>query len=71
MVVSSFEPLEIWKYEEFYVRLCANDYDHNISHKDDLFMSLANNSISKYCDSPKKHHDNMMYMADLDAYLKV
>lgn len=71
MAVSSFEPLEIWKYDEFYVRLCAADYAKEASHKDDLYMSLANNSISKYSEEKKKYHENMMFMHEFEDYLKV
>lgn len=70
-VVSCFEPLEIWIYEDFYVRLCADDYDGEAGQHNRLFMSLANNSISKGSSSAKLHHDNMMFMEELDSLLKV
>lgn len=69
--MNSFDPLEIWLYDEFYVRICAEDYDSKDSHENNLFMSLANNSISKESQSPKVHQENMMFMDDFDALLKV
>ena len=70
-MVTSFDPLEIWLYDEFYVRLCADDYNKDLLHTSGLFMSLANNSVSKYSENQKKYHENMMFMSDLDSYLKV
>lgn len=67
-MVTSFDPLEIWIYDPFYVRLCAEDY--NDQEKDDkLFMALANNSISKYSETPKIYEDNMMSQAEFQKFL--
>lgn len=71
MVVTSFEPLEIWLFEEYYVRLCADDYEKGKDHKGELYMSLANNSISKYAETKKKGHENMLFKQEFDEYLKV
>ena len=63
------DPLEIWIYDPFYVRLCAEDYDDTV--KDDkLFMALANNSISKYSDTPKLHEENMMSQTEFQKLLR-
>lgn len=58
-------------YDEFYVRICAEDYDSQGHHNSNLYMSLANNTVSKSSSSPKLHHDNMMFMDDFDSHLKV
>lgn len=71
VVVNCFDPLEIWTYEDFYVRLCADDYEKDSQHNHNLFMSLANNTVSKESSSPRVHHENMMFMAELDTHLKV
>jgi len=57
-------------YDEFYVRICAHDYTIEGTQQD-LFMSLANNSISKYSEAKKIYHENMMFMSEFDEYLKV
>jgi len=44
--VTSFNPLTIWFYEEFYIRFAAENYKKgNLNHK---FGFLTNNSIAKY-----------------------
>ena len=70
VIVSSFAPLEVFLYDEFYVRLCSSDYDET-----DLgnnYKHLANNSIGKYnLDSGDEVMEdvNMMSMARFGEYL--
>ena len=62
-LVNSFDPLEVWIFDEFYVRFAANDYNYdNLS---DVYTHLTNNSITK--DHQDKglinvFEDNMMSM---------
>ena len=69
-VIAGFEPFEVYLYDEFYVRLCANDFDSQAV-ESDQFASLANNSVSKLSATPKIHHENMMFMHEFDEHLKV
>ena len=51
-MVSSYDPLTIWFYDECYIRFAAEDYKMGkINHK---FGHLTNNSIAKY--SKKKNN---------------
>lgn len=69
VVVTSFDPLEIWIYDPFYVRLCAEDYNDQ-EKNDKLFMALANNSISKYSETPKLYEENMMSQEEFQKFLQ-
>ena len=69
VLVAGFDPLEVFAYDDFYVRICAKDYKAETA-EGDLFASLANNSISKNSSEPKLHHENMMFMDELDRYMK-
>ena len=44
-MVTDWNPLEIWFYNECYVRLCAEDY--NTDTLSNNFSHLTNNSIAK------------------------
>jgi len=69
VLVSSFNPLTIWIYEEPYMRFGAEDFDlNNIKN---LFSHLTNNAIA--CKSNKFDNstipENMWYIGDFRNYL--
>lgn len=70
--VTSFDPLEVFAYDDFYVRICAKEYKDEKAGGDpsDLFSALANNSISKNSSETKIFHENMMFMHEFDEYMK-
>lgn len=45
VLVSSWEPLTVWFYDQCYLRFCAEDY--KASNFDNIFCHLSNNSIAK------------------------
>ena len=70
VLVTSWNPLTVWFYEECYIRFAAEDYKmSNIKHK---FGHLTNNSIAKHS---KKKNDkikgNMWDVVQFNDYLKV
>jgi len=68
VMVTSFEPLEYYIYDDFYVRLCSAPYDpSDIANK---FASLANNSIGKYnSENEVLFSGNMLSSSTLSSYL--
>jgi tubulin monoglycylase TTLL3/8 len=46
VLVTSWEPLKIWMYDECYLRFTSENYDPSKLH--DKFIHLTNNSIAKY-----------------------
>lgn len=45
VVVTSLEPLRVWMYEDYYIRLSLMEYD--VEDSDDVFVHLTNNSVAK------------------------
>ena len=71
MLVTDWEPLTIWFFEECYIRFAAEDYEKgNAKNK---FAHLTNNSIAKYSksDQAKKIDGNMWDVNQFNDYLKV
>lgn len=60
-LVNSFDPLEIWVYDEFYLRFAATDYSH--SNLQDIYTHLTNNSITKEFKGSKPVYDGNMVEA--------
>ena len=52
MLVTDWDPLTIWFFEECYIRFAAEDYD--MKNTKNKFSHLTNNSIAKY----SKNDDN-------------
>lgn len=50
------------------MRLCAHDY-LPAGTTTDVYMSLANHSISKYSEAKKIRHENMMFMGEFAEHL--
>lgn len=69
-VVTGFEPLEVYLYDEFYVRLCAENYAPGKA-AENLQMCLANNSISKFSSEKRVFHENMMFMKEFEELVEV
>jgi tubulin monoglycylase TTLL3/8 len=70
VVITDFNPLVIWMYDECYVRFSAIDYDaKEISNK---FIHLTNNSIGAYYKDFDKSaiKGNMFFQDDMRTYLK-
>ena len=70
MLVTDWDPLTIWFYEECYVRFAAEDYEYNkVGNK---FSHLTNNSIAKYSksDEAKIIDGNMWDVNQFNDYLK-
>eukprot|EP00357_Protocruzia_adherens_P000980 CAMPEP_0115047060 /NCGR_PEP_ID=MMETSP0216-20121206/49101_1 /TAXON_ID=223996 /ORGANISM="Protocruzia adherens, Strain Boccale" /LENGTH=963 /DNA_ID=CAMNT_0002430223 /DNA_START=247 /DNA_END=3138 /DNA_ORIENTATION=- len=65
VLVTDWNPLTIWVYEEPYVRFGAEDYNtNNLSNR---FSHLTNNSVAKYCGkSGSEHIDGNMW--DLETF---
>eukprot|EP00347_Sterkiella_histriomuscorum_P014173 403361882 len=72
VLVASWNPLQIFLYQECYIRFSAVDYDsQNIKN---LFIHLTNNSIAKNCTNQKKEQkekfpENMWSLKDFKEYL--
>ena len=70
MVVTDFNPLVIWMYDEWYVRFSGIDYDaKQVSNK---FIHLTNNSIGAYYKDFDKSaiKGNMFFQDECRDYLK-
>lgn len=73
ILVTSISPLEIWKFEEFYLRFSAFDYStEDISN---VFIHLTNNSITKLSENKEKEEEmkfkgNMCSRDEFINYLK-
>ena len=52
-MVTNIEPLTVWFYDEFYIRVCGVEYD--MSDKENKFVHLTNNCVSKVVEN----YDNM------------
>lgn len=50
------------------MRLCAHDY-LPAGTTTDVYMSLANHSISKHSEAKKIRHENMMFMGEFEEHL--
>lgn len=70
VVVTNWNPLTVWFYEECYVRFGAIEYDiHEIKNQ---FMHLTNNSITKHYEgSHSEIEGNMWEQSGLVAWMKV
>ena len=47
VLVTSFDPLEAFLYQEGFVRFCTERYDGTANSQDNLFCHLTNSSIQK------------------------
>ena len=70
VLVTSWNPLTVWLYQEPYFRFPASDYDpDNIA---DRFIHLTNNSIAKHAEGAATvtHpiDDNMLGLEEIRAY---
>ena len=66
VLVTDWNPLTIWVYQEPYIRFPANDYDsENLS---DLYSHLSNNSVAKYAKNIKPSHHIEGNMWDLENF---
>eukprot|EP00826_Nyctotherus_ovalis_P057534 TRINITY_DN7874_c0_g2_i10.p1 TRINITY_DN7874_c0_g2~~TRINITY_DN7874_c0_g2_i10.p1 ORF type:complete len:149 (+),score=17.37 TRINITY_DN7874_c0_g2_i10:92-538(+) len=69
VLVTSWNPLEVWLYDEMYIRFGVVDYSTDITY--DKFMHLTNNSITKhYTGKASEIKDNMWTNAQFVKYLK-
>lgn len=69
VLVTSWNPLQVWLYDEMYIRFGAVDYSTDITY--DKFMHLTNNSITKhYTGKASEIKDNMWTNAQFVKYLK-
>ena len=69
ILVTDWNPLTIWYYEECYVRFSAEEYDtHNLENR---FIHLTNNSIGKYHENQDcpTFEQNMWKMEMFEKYL--
>jgi tubulin monoglycylase TTLL3/8 len=70
VIVTDWNPLKIWFYDECYIRFCAEDYDpKNLNNP---FAHLTNNSIAKNsenADNPELE-ENMWSMEQFSKYLE-
>ena len=70
VLVTDWNPLTIWLYQEPYIRFPACDYTaENIM---DKFIHLTNNSIAKYAENSKVTYDipgNMWCLEEFKTYL--
>eukprot|EP00949_MAST-11_sp_MAST-11-sp1_P005317 g5317.t1 len=69
VLVTSFNPLRVYFYNDCYLRFCAHDYD--LKDLDNKFIHLANNSISKKSKQFKTSpiEGNMWHSDDFCEYL--
>jgi len=70
ILVTDWNPLTVWFYEECYVRFSAEEYDtHNLDNK---FVHLTNNSIGKYHENQNcpTFEQNMWGMEAFSKYLE-
>ena len=70
MLVTDWDPLTVWFYEECYIRFAAEDYEYSkVTNK---YAHLTNNSIAKYSKhDDKKIEGNMWDINQFNDYLKV
>ena len=70
VLVTSFNPLRVYFYNDCYLRFCAHDYD--LSDLNDKYIHLANNSISKKSKKFKESpfEGNMWHSDDFCEHLK-
>jgi len=70
VLVTDWNPLTVWIYQEPYFRFPACDYNpNNIM---DRFIHLTNNSVAKYAEEAKVSHEiegNMWNLEEMQAYL--
>ena len=69
VLVTDWNPLTIWIYQECYIRFSPIDYD--ITKLNDKFMHLTNNSVVKYCDEfyESEIEGNMWSCEDFSSHL--
>mmetsp|Transcript_12990 Transcript_12990/g.12861 ORF Transcript_12990/g.12861 Transcript_12990/m.12861 type:complete len:80 (-) Transcript_12990:461-700(-) len=66
VLVTDWNPLTVWLYQEPYFRFPATDY--NPDNIVDRFIHLTNNSVAKYAEGSKVSYEiegNMMTMAEI------
>jgi len=69
VLVTSWNPLEVWMYDEMYLRFGVVDYNTDITY--DKFIHLTNNSITKhYTGKASEIKDNMWTNEQFVEYLK-
>ncbi len=70
VLVTDWNPLTVWVYQEPYFRFPASDYDaNNIL---DRFIHLTNNSVAKYADQAIVTHEiegNMWCLEEMKNHL--
>jgi tubulin monoglycylase TTLL3/8 len=68
VLVTDWNPLTIWLYQEPYFRFPASDY--NVDNIGDIFIHLTNNSIGKYAEGANANvtHDINGNMWCLDEF---
>eukprot|EP00826_Nyctotherus_ovalis_P011037 TRINITY_DN12881_c0_g1_i1.p1 TRINITY_DN12881_c0_g1~~TRINITY_DN12881_c0_g1_i1.p1 ORF type:complete len:172 (+),score=50.77 TRINITY_DN12881_c0_g1_i1:62-577(+) len=67
VLVTSWNPLKIWIYNEMYIRFGAEDY--NVDRIGNKFIHLTNNSIGKHLKKEYKIKGNMWRQDEFAAYL--
>jgi tubulin monoglycylase TTLL3/8 len=70
VLITDFNPLVIWLYDECYIRFSAIDYDpKEVSNK---FIHLTNNSIAAYSKEFDSSHikGNMFFQSEFEQFLK-
>eukprot|EP00826_Nyctotherus_ovalis_P036353 TRINITY_DN3214_c0_g1_i2.p1 TRINITY_DN3214_c0_g1~~TRINITY_DN3214_c0_g1_i2.p1 ORF type:complete len:671 (+),score=171.15 TRINITY_DN3214_c0_g1_i2:298-2310(+) len=67
ILITSWNPLTVWVYKDFYIRFGAEDFD--ISKTSNKLMHLTNNSITK-CAGDGKIEGNMWNKEQFLSYLK-
>lgn len=69
-MVTEWNPLTIYFYDDCYIRICFDEY--NSTDLQNKFAHLANNCISKHAENfEDKINDTMMYLPDFVDYIKV
>ena len=68
VLVTDWNPLTVWFYEECYLRFGALEYD--TSNIENRYIHLTNNSVTKYCKVEEEIEGNMWSSTEFEEYLK-